>query len=97
MRFAWDETKNQVNIRKHRLDFTDAHEMFVGPMLTVLDTREAYGEDRWIGIGMICGRVVVIAYTERDEETIRVISLQKALRHERTRYEQAIRDELGTH
>jgi hypothetical protein len=47
----WDEAKNQSNIRKHGLDFTDAHEMFAGSMLTVLNTRVEYGEDRWIGIG----------------------------------------------
>jgi uncharacterized DUF497 family protein len=64
-------------------------------MLTVLDDRFEYGEDRWIGIGMIQNRVVVVVYTEPDDNTIRIISLRKALRHERTRYEQALHDQLG--
>jgi len=65
-------------------------------MLTAPDDREDYGEDRWIGIGMIRGHVVVIVFTERDEDTIRVISLRKALSHERTGYEKILRDQLGT-
>jgi len=64
-------------------------------MLVALDDREDYGEDRWIGIGMLRGRVVVVVFTERSEDTIRIISLRKALSYERKRYEQALRDELG--
>jgi uncharacterized protein len=63
-------------------------------MLAGLDEREDYGEDRWIGIGLLKGIVVVIVFTGRGEDTIRVISLRKALKHERIKYEQAIRDGL---
>jgi uncharacterized DUF497 family protein len=88
MRFEWDEQKNQANIEKHGLSFADAAQIFDGPMLVNLDTRRDYGEDRWIGIGLTRGRVVVIAYTERedDEQAVRVISMRKALNHERERY-----------
>jgi len=95
MRFIWDENKNQINIRKHGISFANAYEMFTTFLLAGLDDRINYGEDRWIGVGMIRSRVAVVVYTERDEETIRIISLRKALRHERIRYEQAIRNELG--
>lgn len=97
MRFVWDANKNEINVRKHGFNFANAHEMFTTLLLAELDTRTDYGEDRWIGIGMIRGRVAVVAYTEIDEETIRIISLRKALRHERIRYEQAIRNRLGAH
>jgi len=43
MRFEWDEQKNQTNIRKHGLDFVDAHKIFDSPMLVKLDTRYEYG------------------------------------------------------
>ena len=60
-------------------------------MLIRLDMRQDYGEDRWIGIGITHGRVVVVVYTEQDNgETIRIISLRKALKHERKRFEEAI-------
>lgn len=95
MRFEWDAAKNRANIQKHGLDFADAWEIFSAPTLITLDDRTDYGEDRWIGIGLLQGRVVVVVYTEPDADTIRIISLRKALTHERTQYEQILRDRLG--
>ncbi len=51
MRFEWDEAKNRVNIQKHGIDFADVEDMFNHPMLTLVDDREDYGEERWIGLG----------------------------------------------
>jgi uncharacterized protein len=95
MKFEWDPQKNQANIAKHHLDFADAPKIFRLPLRIALDERQNYGEDRWIGIGMLEGRVVVVVFTEPNEETIRIISLRRALPYERTRYEQYLRDELG--
>ncbi|BAZ30311.1 hypothetical protein NIES4074_27670 [Cylindrospermum sp. NIES-4074] len=95
MYFDWDESKNEVNITKHGLDFADAPQIFNFPLLISLDERENYGEDRWIGLGMLNGRVIVVVYTEPDDQTIRIISLRKALPHERKLYEQYLKDELG--
>jgi uncharacterized DUF497 family protein len=92
--FEWDEQKNAANIHKHGFDFTDAWEIFESPMLTAPDTREDYGEERWIGIGFLRERVVVIVFAERSDDIIRVISLRKALKHERIRLEEALRDQL---
>jgi hypothetical protein len=95
MKFKWDEQKNQANIKKHELDFADAHKVFDQPSLVNLDDREDYGENRWIAIGLLNGRMVVIVFTELDEETIRVISFRKATNDERKRYERAYQDEFG--
>jgi hypothetical protein len=92
--FEWDEQKNAANIRKHGFDFTDAWEIFESPMLTAPDTREDYGEERWIGIGFLRERIVVIVFVEQSDDTIRVISLRKALKHERIRLEEALRNRL---
>ena len=62
MDFVWDEQKNESNIGKHGLDFADARHVFDAPMLVALDERGDYGEDRWIGIGLLDGRVVAIAF-----------------------------------
>ena len=86
MRFEWDEAKNQANIRKHGLDFADAWKVFTAPMLVALDDRQEYGEARWIGIGLLQGRVVVVVFVER-KDIVRIISLRKALSHERKRFE----------
>ena len=95
MQFEWDDEKNESNLARHGLDFADAYRIFSFPMLVALDDREDYGEDRWIGIGLLDGRVVVVVYAEPDAETIRVISLRKALTYERNEYEQYLKDELG--
>ena len=91
MKFEWDEEKNKENIRKHGIDFQDAIEMFNHPMLTQVDTRRDYGEDRWIGIGLIKTIVAVTVYLEwEDEETIRIISARKATRHESKEYHKRV-------
>jgi uncharacterized DUF497 family protein len=55
--------------------------MFAGPLVTVEDTREDYGELRYISLGMLEGVIVSVVYTERDDH-VRLISIRKALRHE---------------
>jgi uncharacterized protein len=95
MDFEWDERKNEINIDKHGFDFVDAYRVFDLPMVVELDERYDYGEDRWIGTGILDGRIVVIVYAEPDEETIRIISLRKALSDEKKRYEQYLKNRLG--
>jgi uncharacterized DUF497 family protein len=93
--FEWDENKRTENIKKHGLDFADAWQIFYGFVLVDVDNREDYGETRFLGIGFLRNIIVVIVFTEPDEETIRIISLRKALNYEREKFEQYIKDELG--
>jgi uncharacterized protein len=94
MNFEWDERKNEINVDKHGFDFADANQVFDLPMVVELDERDD-GEAQWIGTGMLYGRVVVVVYTEPDEEIIRIISLRKALSYERKHYEQYLKNRLG--
>jgi uncharacterized DUF497 family protein len=55
--------------------------VFDGPLVTVEDTREDYGEARYVALGLLEGIVVSMVYTERGS-TIRLISIRKALKHE---------------
>lgn len=95
MRFEWDEHKNLLNIRNHKIDFRDVSEMFLGPIVMDIDDREDYEELRWIGIGLLHEICVVVIFTERDENIIRLISARKANQKERTAYEQHIKNKLG--
>jgi uncharacterized DUF497 family protein len=89
--FVWDENKNRENIRKHGIDFRDVTDLFNHPMLVRLDTRQDYGEDRWIGLGLLESTVAVVVFVEwEDEETIRIISARKATAYERDEYDQRI-------
>jgi uncharacterized DUF497 family protein len=97
MKFEWDETKNRANIRKHGVDFAEAEAMFRHALLVRPDTREDYGEERWIAIGMIQNRVAFVAFAEGPDDAIRIISLRKANHEERQEYESAIQNGLEAH
>jgi uncharacterized DUF497 family protein len=66
VRLEWDETKRKTNIAKHSIDFPDVHEMFSSLILVGTDSRKDYGETRKIGFGFIRGRLMVVAFTERE-------------------------------
>ena len=90
MNFEWDEAKNRENIRKHGLDFNDAWQVFKGPIVIDLDLKRDYDEDRWVLVGWLGNRTVVMTFTERAPHSIRIISLRKASKYERKKFEQAI-------
>lgn len=52
MKFTWDENKNQLNIRKHGIDFSDAAYVFADPFaLSIPDDEHSETEDRWLLLG----------------------------------------------
>ena len=81
MRVVWHEAKRRATLQARGLDFAASREVFVGPTLTFMDEREDYGEDRWVTLGLLGDKVVVIVHTETDDE-IRVISMREANQHE---------------
>ena len=85
MRYEWDQAKNRTNFAKHGLDFNDAEQVFAGPCVTFEDSRFDYGEERLITLGLLAGRVVIIAHAPRGEGT-RIISMRKANRREQEIY-----------
>ena len=81
MKFIWHEPKRQSNLKKHGIDFANAEGVFAGPTFTFEDDREVYGERRWVTIGLLGIKVVVIVHTETNDE-IRIISLREANKNE---------------
>ena len=79
--FEWDEAKRKRNLAKHGIDFRDAHLIFDGPLVTVEDDREDYGELRFVALGLLGDIVVSMVYADRGDR-VRVISIRKALKHE---------------
>jgi uncharacterized protein len=59
--------------------------IFQHPMLVLHDDRMAYGEERWITIGLIKTLIGVVVYTERRDDVIRIISARKATKQEAIR------------
>ena len=85
MEFEWDEGKNQTNIWKHGISFAVAKRVFDQPVLTWLDRRRDYGEDRYVSIGQVEEAGIVVSHTRRDGR-IRLISARPASRKERRIY-----------
>ncbi|NNJ84704.1 MAG: BrnT family toxin [Gammaproteobacteria bacterium] len=83
MRFTWHEPKRRTNLKKHGVDFADVPHVFTGPTFTFEDNREDYGEQRWITIGRLGIKAIVIVHTETEDE-IRVISMREADNDEQT-------------
>jgi uncharacterized DUF497 family protein len=83
--FEWDTDKEAANLHKHGVSFAQAAAAFQDPFAVEwIDSRQDYGEQRIILLGMTTGEVLTVVYTERDDH-IRIISARKA-----TRYEQEI-------
>ena len=85
MAFEWDEKKRLANLRKHGFDFKDCARIFNSSYTSKLDVRFDVGEPRFRAVGLLNGRIVSVAYTER-RNIIRVISMRKADQHEEADY-----------
>lgn len=90
MDFEWDGLKNIANIKKHGIDFSDAVQMFDSPLISRIDKRINYNEERWVGIGILKGNIAAIVYTEDDtNNVIRIISVRKATSYEIKEYKES--------
>lgn len=80
--FEWDEEKERRNIRERGISFILAAQVFADEArITVVDSRNEYGEHRFITFGKVAGRLFVVVHTPRGEVT-RIISARKANRRE---------------
>ncbi len=88
MEFEWNPEKEQSNVEKHGIDFTEAATVFGDPLeLTIADPDHSVGESRFLSMGRSArNRILVVSYTER-EERIRIVSARVAAPKERRQYE----------
>ena len=90
MRFEWDERKNAINKRKHRVSFEEAESVFSDDhALLIADPDHSEDEDRFIVMGLSATpRVLVVCHCYReDDDVVRIISARKANRLEQRDYE----------
>ena len=89
MRLEWDSAKNDEKLEKHGISFDEASKLPLGAAdrREVFDNAHSDEEGRFVAIGPIARGIIVVVFTERDEEIIRNISARAATRRERRRYE----------
>ena len=90
MRITFDPAKREETLIGRGLDMADAGAVFGGPHVTFADIRKDYRERRWVTVGYLDERMVIFAWTHRDE-TRRIISLRKANDREQARHGPSLR------
>jgi len=88
VRFEWDPKKERRNIEKHGVTFKEAKELLTSKVdfLEVYDGVHSELEERFIAIGPIRRGLVMVVYSERSEDTVRIISARWASKKERALY-----------
>jgi uncharacterized DUF497 family protein len=96
MRIEWDPEKAKANLDKHGVSFEEATELFSSGIdyLEIYDEDHSQDEDRFVAMGPVAGRVVVVIYTEWPDDTIRVISARAATRQEIQLYRKRMKGDL---
>jgi uncharacterized DUF497 family protein len=89
VRFEWDRGKAERNIRKHGVDFAEASTAFGDPFARIIDDPGyAQEERRFILLGRSeVGKLLIVVFTERKGDIIRIISARGARPREQRSYE----------
>lgn len=87
--FEWDENKNVINQKKHKISFDEAKTVFYDEEARIIDDPEhSEEEERFIILGLSKkANVLVVCHCYRASETvIRIISARKATKAETKQY-----------
>jgi uncharacterized DUF497 family protein len=85
MRLEYDLAKSEQNIRSRGLSFDRAVDFNFESAAFIRDERRDYGEERFVAIGYLDGRLHILCFTA-IEYGIRVISFRKANSREAQKY-----------
>jgi hypothetical protein len=85
MKITFDPVKRERTLTERRLDFADAGLVFAGLNYTFEDDRVDYGESRYITVGLLRARMVVLVWTPRGNGR-HIISFRKANDREAKKY-----------
>ncbi len=93
LRFEWDEDKAASNFLKHGVTFEEACTVFADPLAVIFEDEEhSVEETREILIGHSgMNHLVLVSFTERGEDLVRIISARKASKREKKDYEEGTR------
>ncbi len=85
MEIEFDSEKRNRTIAERGLDFARAAEVFSGMHFTAEDLREDYNEHRYITVGKLDDRMIVMVWTPRGQAR-RIISMRKATEREQAKF-----------
>ena len=94
VRVEFDPTKDVSNRGKHGISLARAVDFDWNTAIEREDTRFDYGEIRFVAVGRIDARLYVMIFTDgSDDDTVRVVSLRPAEKHETRSYHDQIRSD----
>ncbi|TKB24716.1 BrnT family toxin [Desulfopila sp. IMCC35006] len=85
MEIEFDQDKRNKTLQERGLDFARAGEIFASVTVTIEYIRRDYGETRYISIGLLDLRAVVLVWPPRGKAR-RVISMRYANDREKEKY-----------
>ena len=90
IQFEWDEEKAASNLKKHKIRFEEASTVFADPLAKLFhDEDHSTEENREILVGYsLLGRLLLVSFTERGVNLVRIISARVATQKERKRHEE---------
>jgi len=92
VRIEWDPAKAEANLREHGVGFPEAATVLEDQRALTREDPAAEGEQRFVTLGASgLGNLLVVVYTDREPDILRIISAWKANRSQRSRYEQTRR------
>ncbi len=92
VRFAWDPAKAAANLETHGVSFAEASTVFSDDFALTREDPLASGEQRFVTLGLSdTGNLLVVVYTYREPDILRVISAWRANRRQELRYEKSRR------
>jgi uncharacterized DUF497 family protein len=77
VKISYDPAKRDRTLAVRGLDFEDAVQVFAGKTIDYVDDRFDYAKVRWISVGLLHGRMIVVVWTRRGEVR-HIISMRKA-------------------
>jgi len=89
MKITFDPQKRNLTLENRGIDFADAAHVFTGWTLDFEDKRKDYGETRFITMGHLQNRMMVLVWTPRGEAR-HIISMRKANEREINKYRQQL-------
>jgi uncharacterized DUF497 family protein len=89
IQFEWDNNKNILNKKKHKIAFDEARTVFYDPAALIIhDPDHSADEERFLIMGMLQNlKILVVCHCYKlNDELIRIISARKADKDEIKQY-----------
>jgi uncharacterized DUF497 family protein len=88
MRYEWDPAKAAANLAAHGVSFAEAVTVLGDDFALTREDPDSADEQRFVTLGMSSlAHLLVVVYTYREPDVIRIISAWRANRRQRVRYE----------